>query len=137
MKKGFTLLEITIVLIIVAVLAGLALPRLFSTVEYSRSTEAFMALQAQRSSIERCYAQVRDYTQCSNVDSLDIENPATSPGSHFTYKIAANGAAGGFTLTATRNAVDGGDSISTIWITQDNTAGTVKKGGTGAYKGVK
>ena len=43
-KKGFTLLEIIIVIIIVGVLASLALPRFFSTVEYSRSTEALASL---------------------------------------------------------------------------------------------
>ena len=39
-KKGVTLLEIIIVVIIIGVLASLALPRLFSTVEFSRSAEA-------------------------------------------------------------------------------------------------
>ena len=51
-KKGFTLLEIIIVVIIVGVLASLALPRLFSTVEYSRSTEALAAIGSMRSAMD-------------------------------------------------------------------------------------
>ena len=42
--KGFTLLEFIIVIIIVAVLASIALPRLFRLVEYARLTEAIVAI---------------------------------------------------------------------------------------------
>ena len=63
-KSGFTLLEIMIVVIIVGVLAALALPRLFGTIEYSRSTEAFSAFASIRSSMERCYLEHRDFTGC-------------------------------------------------------------------------
>ena len=43
-KSGFTLLEIIIVIIIIGILASLALPKFFKTVEYSRSMEALTNL---------------------------------------------------------------------------------------------
>ncbi|MDZ4241217.1 MAG: prepilin-type N-terminal cleavage/methylation domain-containing protein, partial [Candidatus Omnitrophota bacterium] len=86
--KGFTLLEIIIVIIIVGVLASLALPRFFSTVEYSRSTEALSSVSAIRQSMERCYLQRNGtYTGCVDFTVLDLNNPGLSPNAHFTYVL--------------------------------------------------
>src|SRR3989338_3754914 len=99
-KSGFTLLEIIIVVIIVGVLASLALPRFFSTVEFSRSTEAFNAIGVIRQSVERC-ALLNDqvYTTCNAFGNLDAEDPSSSAGniagSHFNYTILLNTPAAG------------------------------------------
>ncbi len=134
-KSGFTLLEIIIVIIIVGVLASLALPRFFSTVEYSRSTEALSSLGAVRQSLERCYLQRSgDYTNCTNFANLDIENPANSPGSHFTYTITG-ATATGYTINANRNTIDGGSTAGWVVVTQAGTA--VSRSGAGAFAGIK
>lgn len=134
-QSGFTLLEIIIVIIIVGVLASLALPRFFHTVEYSRSTEALAALTALRQSMERCYLQnAGSYTNCTDLTVLDLDDPADSPNAHFAYGISGQSATG-YTLTATRNARDGGDGTSTISLTQ--TAADVTRAGTGAFAGIQ
>ncbi len=136
-QSGFTLLEIIIVIIIVGVLASLALPRLFSTVEFSRSAEALSAIATIRSSMERCYlANNGTYSNCGNGawTQLDIVNPASSPNAHFNYGITANGTIG-YTILATRNTVDGGASTSTITVTQNTTQ--VTRAGAGAFSGLK
>ena len=134
-EKGFTLLEIIIVIIIVGVLASLALPRFFSTVEYSRSTEAFASLAAIRQAMERCYLQRSgNYALCNVFTALDIENPANSPNAHFTYGISGTSATG-YTLTATRNTTEGGSTSSIIAMTQ--TATGVTRSGVGAFSGVQ
>ncbi len=134
-KSGFTLLEIIIVIIIVGVLASLALPRFFATVEYSRSTEALAAISAVRQALERCYLQRNgDYTACNGFGVLDIEDPGNSPNNHFSYAISG-GSATGYTLTATRNTRDNGDGSSTIVISQDATS--VTRSGTGAFAGIQ
>ena len=134
-KSGFTLLEIIIVIIIVGVLASLALPRFFATVEYSRSTEALAAISAVRQALERCYLQRNgDYTSCTAFNVLDIEDPANSPNNHFGYTIN-NTSATGYTITAARNTRDNGDGSSTIVITQDATS--VARSGTGAFAGIQ
>ena len=134
-KSGFTLLEIIIVIIIVGVLASLALPRFFATVEYSRSTEALAAATAIRQALERCYLQRNgDYSACVDFTVLDIEDPANSPNNHFTYAMSGLSATG-YTVTATRNTRDNGDGSSTIVITQDATS--VARSGTGAFAGIQ
>lgn len=133
-KSGFTLLEIIIVIIIVGVLASLALPRFFSTVEFSRSTEALASMSSIRGSIERCYlAGGGVYTGCT-LGVLDIANPGSSPGANFTYVIPAP-AAQAYTITARRNTVSGGDGTSQIFINQSATG--VTRSGTGTFVGIK
>ena len=132
--QGFTLLEIIIVIIIVGVLASLALPRFFRTVEYSRSTEALTSLNAIRQSMERCYLQRNAYTTCNAFANLDLEDPATSPNNHFDYAFTA-ATANSFTITATRNTSDGGAVTDTVVLT--NNATTITRSGTGAFSGIQ
>ena len=136
-NSGFTLLEIIIVIIIVGVLASLALPRLFSTIEFSRSTEAFSSITSIRSSMERCYLMNNEtYQGCGDTDfdELDIDDPATSPNAHFTYGITVGGTSL-YTITATRDASDGGNSGDTIVVTQ--TTVDITRAGTGAFEAIK
>jgi len=133
-KSGFTLLEIIIVIIIVGVLASLALPRFFATVEFSKSAEALNSLNVVRQSIERCYlANAGTYVGCT-IGAIDVEDPGGSPGARFSY-VVSNQLATGYTITATRNTVDGGDNTSTITIWQQATG--VTRSGTGSFVGIK
>ncbi len=133
-KSGFTLLEIIIVIIIVGVLASLALPKFFRTVEYSRATEAFINLNAIRQSMERCYLQRSSYAGCGNFPNLDILDPTNLPGTHFSYSIPAFGATN-YTIRATRNTLDGGglgDDIDLV-----NNGVTITRSGTGNFSGIQ
>ena len=135
-RSGFTLLEVIIVIIIIGVLASLALPRFFSTVEYSRGTEAMQAITTIRQSMERCYLMRSAYTGCNAFTALDIENPNTTPNSHFTYTLVT--AANTYTIAATRNTRDAGVTSSSISLTYNATAATpITRAGTGAFSAVQ
>ena len=132
-KSGFTLLEIIIVIIIVGVLASLALPRFFSTVEFSRSQEALSTIAAIRGALERCYlSKGGNYTACA-LGNLDIDNPASSPNAHFAYVISGQTVAL-YVITATRNTLDGGVATDTVILSQN--ASTVTRAGTTAFHGL-
>lgn len=132
--KGFTLLEIIIVIIIVGVLASLALPRFFSTVEFSRSTEALNALGVIRKSIARC-AMINDNTfGCDAFTDIDIDNPGSEPGAHFNYAWA-NVPPSTYTITATRNTVNGGTAGDTVVLSISPTGQA--RSGTTAFSSIK
>lgn len=127
--KGFTLLEIIIVVIIIGVLASLAMPRYFKTVEYAKGQEALTSLSILRQAMNRCYLFDFQYTKCA-LTSLDVDDPGKLQGSHFSYSITS--AATTFTISATRNTLEGGDGTSSISIDQDG-----HKSGGGVYSNIR
>jgi prepilin-type N-terminal cleavage/methylation domain-containing protein len=70
MRKGFTLLELLIVVIIVAILASVAVPQFFRVAEKGRSTEGVSLLGAIRSAQLRYYSQTSHFTNV--LDDLDV-----------------------------------------------------------------
>ena len=130
-QKGFTLLEVVIVIIIISVLTSLALPRLMSTIEYSRRAEAFSMIASVRSALERCFLMHDgSYSECDagggvfpwepyiEWSTLGIEDPGKSPNAHFDY-VVRSGTGTGYRITAYRNTLDGGDGTS--WIVAEQS----------------
>ena len=101
-KQGFTLLEVIIVIIIVAVLASLAIPRFQRTTVFARSQEAIRQLSTIRESMERCAMFNNNlYTSCT-LATLDVETPGiggATASPNFTYGSVPAPAA--YTVTAT------------------------------------
>jgi len=129
-KKGFTLLEIIVVIIIIAVLAALALPRLTSTVDYSRNVEATRAFQAIRGSMERCgLRESNDFDECDTFTVLDIDDPTSAAGSDFTFGIA--GGVNTYFLSATWKSGVPADKV-----TLDNDGTNITLTGAGIFTGL-
>ena len=137
-KKGFTLIEVIIVIIIVGVLASLALPQFFATVEFSKADEAFHNMSVLRQSLERCYlASGGTYNPGSgacNETNVDVPDPSTNPGTLFAYAVSGQNQAG-YLITATRNTVNSGDGTSQVRLTQSATG--VTRSGTSKFVGIK
>ncbi len=83
--ESFTLIEIIIVVIIVGILAGLALPRYEKTLEKSRKAEAYSVLKSIHDAQMR-YA-TRNSAYAANSNDLDINVPA---GKYFSFTIRYN-----------------------------------------------
>jgi prepilin-type N-terminal cleavage/methylation domain-containing protein len=81
MKKGFTLIEIIIVVVIIGILVGIALPRYQKNVESARIAEAKTMLKAIHSAQMR-YAQEYDQYTSGNLDIVVPEE-----GKFFTFSI--------------------------------------------------
>jgi len=56
-RKGFTLVELAVVIVIIGVLAAFGVPQFLKSVERSKAAEAFNYLSAMRSSQERFLAK--------------------------------------------------------------------------------
>jgi len=75
-KKGFTLLELMIVVIIIGILATLALPRFLKAASKARWAAAASTLGIIRSSQMRYYAEFTTYS--SLMSQLDIDLPSSA-----------------------------------------------------------
>ncbi|MCM8780686.1 MAG: prepilin-type N-terminal cleavage/methylation domain-containing protein [Candidatus Omnitrophica bacterium] len=108
MKKGFTLLELIVVIIIIGVLATLGFTQYTRVVEKGRTAEAKTILGQLRTAEVAYYQENGSYTTIAN---LPVEAPTACTTTHyFSYSCAA--ATG--TCTATRCTAGGKTPQSTL-----------------------
>jgi len=105
-NKGFTLLELLIVILVLGVLAGLALPQYLSTVTRARETEGIQNLGIIRGAVMRYYAEWEDLTGVDTT-TLDITDPNVIGDRYFDYTIVDGGGGGAFTVEADPAAAPG------------------------------
>jgi prepilin-type N-terminal cleavage/methylation domain-containing protein len=74
-RKGFTLVELAVVIVIIGVLAAFGVPKFLQSVEKSKATEAFNYWAVVQSAEERYIAQNGIYWASANTDTLDIVLP--------------------------------------------------------------
>ena len=111
-ERGFTLLELLMVVIIIAILASLALPQYFRVTERSRSGQVVQLLGSVRSSEMRFKANNINnvYEFAANLPGLDLAPLPVLPGGWANVAVTGGGA--GSNVTVTRSAgVNNGASI--------------------------
>src|SRR5947209_6186951 len=70
-RKGFTLVELAVVIVVIGVLAAFGVPRFIKSVERTKASEAFAYLSAVRAAQERYHAHQGTY--CSTMSDLEIK----------------------------------------------------------------
>jgi len=125
MKKGFTLLELIVVVIIIGILASLGLPQFFKTVEKGRAAEGTSLLGTLRSAQIRYYGEKAAFATA--VANLDVDY--TTP-KYFTISLQNPAyAEASVVATAVRNAYQQPTGFAyTLTIT---VSGTIACSGTG------
>jgi type II secretory pathway pseudopilin PulG len=109
-RKPFTLVELMVVAIIVAILAAVAIPLMSGSKKRAMATEAEAGLGTIRTLMRANYAETSDYSKDSNGDAIvtvaDVPGLALSDldGKYFTsgnYSFSSGPSATGYTAKAT------------------------------------
>lgn len=98
-KKGFTLIEVIIVIVILGVLATLALPKITGNLKTAEAAEAMNMFGTIKRAAVQCYDTTETFASCDRSAELGVSIPGSSK---FIY--TANGTATTLTVTARRSA---------------------------------
>lgn len=111
-QRGFTLIELMIVIVVLSILVGIAYPTYLEQVRKSRRSDAKVALTQAAAAQERWFTENNSYT--NNIANI---GGATSPEGYYTLTVSIPGAAGCtsgtnffcFQVTATPTGAQAGD----------------------------
>lgn len=115
-RKGFTLLELMVVVAIVAILATLAYPSWINSVRKARRGDAINSLQDLRTNQSQWRANHASYA--TSLNSVGY-NGGTSMEDHYTIAFVGTPNATTFLATATPGTEQSNDSCGTFAINQD------------------
>ena len=111
MKKGFTLVELLVVLVVIGVIIALILPNAMKAIARAQDKECASNIRTIQTAMDLCYSQTRDYTLCNAMGELTspivsggVSTPAplsTAPVCPFGVGYVINGGTTGVSPTIT------------------------------------
>ncbi|MBI5258320.1 MAG: prepilin-type N-terminal cleavage/methylation domain-containing protein [Burkholderiales bacterium] len=104
---GFTLIELMIVVVIVAILAAIAYPAFMNSIYKSRRADAAAALTKAQQAQEIFRGSNAAYATSFGAGGLPV--PSQSPDGHYSLSIS-NATASGYTITAQAQGVQAKDT---------------------------
>lgn len=140
-NRGFTLIEVMIVVVIVAILASIALPSYNDYVIRSKITQAVQGLSALQTRMEQCFQDRFTYANCTACATDNLNKMSTNNDFNFacitdttTFTLTAGGKEGPmapFTYTVNQadaksttvsGAPSGWTGSTTCWVTRKGGA---------------
>jgi type II secretion system protein G len=91
-KKGFTLIEMLVVVLVIGILAAVALPQYQKAVEKARATEALTDIKTLRAAWDR-YKLINGTTATTiqQVADLDVKVDIANPDKYYSYGLLPEG----------------------------------------------
>jgi type IV pilus assembly protein PilA len=141
-QKGFTLIELMIVIAIVGILSAVALPAYQTYTKKARFTEVVLAAQSVRSAIDICF-QTRGETSLSNCDTEAKAGADTTGAAAGAYvdKVEITATTALITATGTETTGSGASAAGITYTLEpspsaDGGSLTWKQGGTCIAEGL-
>ncbi|MDR1995502.1 type IV pilin protein [Azonexus sp.] len=100
-KRGFTLIEMMVVIVIVGILASFAYPSYMESVRRARRTDATRALMEAAAAMERYFSQHQSYADATLGTGANDVYRNTSQDGFYTLSFGANPTAAAYSLVAT------------------------------------
>lgn len=121
-QRGFTLLELMITCLIVALLAAIAIPSYVSAMQQSRRSDATSALTGAAGQMERYFTEQGTYATATLGSSSTSVYPSTSQNGYYNLSLT-NLTATSYTLNAAPTGVQADDPCGSYTYTDQGVKG--------------